>query len=123
MNQVMMASVVLGIISYSIVAIINAITNFSLKKRLIDKAQVNEDFHKALAESMKAVTQGGERSRYPSLKWGLVTLGAGVGLILTQYLSTDWHNDPLPFGLVLTCISLGFVIYYFVVKADEKKVQ
>ncbi len=121
MSNIMMATVVLGIIAYGIISIINEITSYKLKKRLIEKAQVNEDFHKALAESMKAVTQGQEKGRYPSLKWGLVFLGAGVGLILTQYLVHDYYNSPLPFGLLLSSISLGFLIYYFVVRAEDKK--
>lgn len=121
MQDAIIALVVLGTMTIAIVSIINAITSYKLKKKLIEKAQANDRLDATLADSMKLLTQKSESNKYPTLKWGLVTLGAGLGLILTNYLTFDF-DGPLPFGILLTCISIGFLVYYFIVKSEEKNI-
>jgi hypothetical protein len=120
MQDAIIALVVLGTLTIAIVSIINAVTSYKLKRKLIEKAQADEKSGAMLSESMKLLAAKSESNKYPTLKWGLVTLGAGLGLILTHYLSFD-YDSPLPFGLLLTCISIGFLLYYFIMKAEEKK--
>jgi len=111
---------VIGIIAFGIITIIRTITDYKLKRRLIDKAEVNEGFSSALEESMKSISTKREQTSYPTLKWGLVFLSVGVGLILLHYLDYNM-NSPLPFGIISACAALGFLVYYFLMKKEFKK--
>ena len=120
MNEGIAIVIVIGILTYSIIALVKLILDFKLKKRLIDKAEVNENFSNALEESMKTISSSYERNRYPTLKWGLVFLFAGIGLISLEYLQYEFRS-PLPFGIILACTSLGFLIYYLIMRNEMKK--
>jgi len=120
MNEGIAIISVIGIIAYSIITLVKLISDFKLKKRLIDKAEVNVNFSNALEESMKTISSNYERNRYPTLKWGLVFLFAGVGLITLEYLQYEFKS-PLPFGIILASTSLGFLIYYLVMRQEMKK--
>lgn len=111
---------VIGIISLGIVTIIKTITDYKLKRRLIEKAEVNEGFSTALEESMKSISPRVEQNRYPTLKWGLVFLSVGAGLITLHFMDYNM-NSTLPFGIISASAALGFLVYYFVVKQDLKK--
>lgn len=111
---------VFGIITFGIVTLVRLITEYKLKRRLIDKAEVNEGFSTALEESMKSISPKVEQNRYPTLKWGLVFLSVGCGLISLHYMDYNM-NSPLPFGLISACAALGFLIYYFIMKQEMKK--
>jgi hypothetical protein len=111
---------VIGIIALGIVTIIRTITDYKLKRRLIDKAEVNEGFSAALEESMKSIAPRVEQNRYPTLKWGLVFLSVGVGLIALHFLNPGM-NSPLPFGIISASAALGFLIYYFIIRQDLQK--
>lgn len=65
-----------------------------------------------------------EASKYPSLKWGLVALCGGLGLIISEMIrmnsgSNDWENPLLPLGIVLVAISAGFLGYFFIVNRKK----
>lgn len=111
---------VIGIIAFGIITLVKTITEYKLKRRLIDKAEVNEGFSSALEESIKSISTKVEHTSYPTLKWGLVFLFVGTGLILLNYLEYDFRS-PLPFGIISACAALGFLIYYFLVKKELKK--
>ena len=120
MNEGLAAMTVVGIIAYGIVTIIKLITEYKLKRRLIDKAEVSEGLSIALEESMKSIAPKYEQLRYPTLKWGLVFLSAGVGLIALEFFEYDYRS-PLPFGILSACVSIGFLVYYFLMKREIKK--
>lgn len=111
---------VIGIIALGIITLVKTITDYKLKRRLIDKAEVNEGFSTALEESMKSISSRVEQNRYPTLKWGLVFLLVGSGLITLNFMDYNM-NSTLPFGIISACAALGFLIYYFIVKQDLKK--
>lgn len=113
--------VVIGFIIYGILKLIQIITEYKLKRRLLDKAQVDEGFSSALADSLKTLTTSKENNPYPSLKWGLITLGIGIALIVTNFMDFDYRQSPLPFGLLLTGASLGFLVYYLIIITKEKR--
>ena len=112
---------VIGLIIYGILKLVQIIAEYKLKRRLLDKAQVDEGFSSALADSLKTLSGPKENNPYPSLKWGLVTLGIGIALIVTNFMEFDYRQSPLPFGLLLTGASLGFLVYYLIVISKEKK--
>ncbi len=115
LHDVLMAFVVLGIIGGSIVMIIRSWTDYALKKNMIDKGYVNEDTQAIFKKHAEE-----NQSKYSSLKWGLIFFFAGISLILMQYLPFD-QQSPLPYGLVTVGVSLGFLIYYFLVRNEIHK--
>lgn len=111
---------VIGIIAYGIITLVRLITEYKLKRRLIDKAEVNEGFSSALEDSMKSISTNIEQNRYPTLKWGLVFLFAGIGFIVLEFIEHDFRS-PLPFGILSASVSIGFLIYYFLMKGEMNK--
>jgi len=111
---------VIGIIAYGIISLVKLITEYKLKRRLVEKAEVNEGFSTALEESLKSISPKVEQNRYPTLKWGLVFLSVGIGLITLNFVDYD-HRSSLPFGILSACAALGFLIYYFLMKNEIKK--
>ena len=89
------------------------VTDYILKKKMIEKGFVNEDTQAIF----KTHTPDG---RYGSLKWGLLTLSGGVALILMDYLEVR-SDSPLPYGLLAVALSIGFLVYYVLVKKELKK--
>ncbi|MFT5885046.1 MAG: putative oligopeptide transporter (OPT) family protein [Arcticibacterium sp.] len=100
-----------GTISLAVVAI----TNYLLKKKLIQSGNLD-------AESQKLITQNFAGMKFDNLKWGLILLFAGIGLVVIDFLPmSSNHNMHLPIGIELIFISLGFLIYFFYMKNNDKE--
>lgn len=119
--EVLGVFVVLGTISYGIISIIKAFTDYKLKKRLIEKASANEGIGTALAESMKSLSGNAEKNKFPALKWGLICLFTGIGLMLIEVIDVNYRDSSLPYGILLTAVAVGFLSYFVWVKNEEKK--
>ena len=87
-------------------------TDYILKKKMIEKGFVND-------ETQAIFKQHTVDNRYGSLKWGLIIFFAGASLITMEYLPAR-ADSPLPYGLFAVAVSLGFLIYYFLVKKEVK---
>src|SRR5688572_9657151 len=92
LRQVLMPLVILGTIGASLVLFTRTIADYILKKNT-------------------------DENKYSTLKWGLIILFAGLSLILMEYIHYD-SRSPLPYGLFAVFVSLGFLIYYFIVKKE-----
>jgi di/tricarboxylate transporter len=119
MEDTLTAAVVFGGIYF----LIKVLTDFLLKRKLIITGQVEKT---EILESSKDK----ERNTYPTLKWGLVVLFAGLGLLaiaLTtkQIGSDDWYGHVIQgymsAGIELIAISLGFLIYFIIARFSSKK--
>ncbi len=68
-----------------------------------------------------------EADRYPSLKWGLVALMTGIGFIVIEVLGLfnremiHGRDAVLPLGILMVSVSLGFLLYFFIV--NSKKIR
>lgn len=114
LRDVLMPIAIIGSFGYSIWAFTKVMTEYILKKKMIDKGFVN-DTTQAIFKS-----QNGFEDSYPSLKWGLIVLAIGLALITISLI--DIHPDsPLPYGLLAVFVSVGFLAYYFIVKKDNTK--
>lgn len=104
---------IIGIISVfgSVILFVNIITNYSLKRKLIDKNMVNDE----AASLFK-----NESGKQNSLKWGLIILFGGLGLILIDAMRLD-GDDAMAWGIEAVSISIGFLIYYFAVKKEQNQ--
>lgn len=114
-KDILMGVVIFGGLGGSIILIIRTWTDYILKKNMINKGYVNDDtqaiFKKRVIES---------ENKYSSLKWGLIFFFAGASLIVMEYLPFD-KESPLPYGLFTVAVSLGFLVYYFLVKKELHK--
>lgn len=120
MVDVMMAVVVF----FACYHIIKEFTNFLLKRKIIKSGHFEKA---AILNDEPQETTPQEVNKYPSLKWGLVVFMAGLGLVLIEFLRyTDrdlinYTSGVLPIGIELVFISLGFLIYFFIVNFSKKK--
>lgn len=112
-RQILMAPAILGSLGAAIYFFVKAMTDYILKKKMIEKGFVNDDTQAIFKEHSS-------EGKYSSLKWGLIILFAGIALILMEYIPAS-PESPLPYGLFAVAVSLGFLIYYFIVKKENTK--
>ncbi|MBK8289719.1 MAG: hypothetical protein IPK96_01015 [Flammeovirgaceae bacterium] len=87
-------------------------TDYILKKKMIEKGFVNDD-------TQAIFKQHSADGKYSSLKWGLIIFFAGLSLVIMEFIPTE-RDSPLPYGLFALSVSLGFLIYYFLLKKELK---
>ena len=95
----------------SVILFVSILTNYSLKKKLIDKDLLNTDAGNLFQS---------ENSKQNALKWGLIILFAGIGLIIIDAMGLD-GDDAMPWGIESVCVALGFLAYYTLMKKESDK--
>lgn len=95
----------------SVILFVSVLTNYSLKKRLIEKDMVTPE----TANLFKSMN-GSQNA----LKWGLIVLFSGLGLIIIDAMDLD-SDDAMPYGIEAVCIAVGFLVYYVVSKREMDK--
>ena len=105
-----MPLVILGSIGATLILFARTISDYILKKKMIEKGYVNED-------TQAIFKRNTQENRFASLKWGLIILTAGLSLVLMEYIDYD-TKSTLPYGLFAVFVSLGFLVYYFIVKKE-----
>ena len=110
-----------AIIFFALYQMIKVFTDFLLKRKIIKAGHLD---HAGILEPIKQVQ---EENKYPTLKWGLVALMAGIGLIIIESLSWGgafkWVKDShslMPLGIELVFIAAGFLTYFFIVNTKKK---
>lgn len=94
--------------------IVISITNYLTKKRLIQSGHLD-------AESQQLISKSFIGMKFDNLKWGLVLLFAGIGLVIIEFLpERNTNNSSLAIGIELIFIALGFLTYFFYVKDKER---
>lgn len=109
-NEVLMAIATIGGFGASIFFFTKVMTDYMLKKKMIDKGFVNDDTQAIFKQH---TTDG----KFSSLKWGLIIFFAGLSLVIMEFIPTT-PDSPLPYGLFAVSVSLGFLIYYYIVKKN-----
>lgn len=100
---------VMGTLAMGVYFFTKLMTDYILKKKMIDKGFVNEDTQAIFKN------QASSDNKFSSLKWGILTLSAGLALILLEFV--EFHRgSPLPYGILAVFISIGFLVYYFIAK-------
>ena len=108
LRDVLMPLTILGSLSAGFYFFTKVMTDYLLKKKMVDKGFVNDD-------TQAIFKQHTTENKFTSLKWGLIIFFAGLALIIMEYVPVG-PESPLPYGLFALSVSLGFLIYYFVVK-------
>jgi hypothetical protein len=86
--------------------------NYRLKKRIIESGPLNETslkFFKDLSGMGSEV-----------LKWGLILLFGGLGLVVLEFVPYSAFSSPLPYGLETVFLGIGFLTYYLLARKEKK---
>ncbi len=102
-----MVPIVVGIIFFSVVSIFRIITDYQLRRKMIQMGHVDREAIAILGKQ--------RNSRMESLKWGLIILFAGIGFIILSFPGIDL-DSPLPFGIMAVSIAIGFLAYFGISK-------
>ena len=113
LKDVLMPLTIIGSFGGAIYFFTRVMTDYILKKRMIEKGFVNDD-------TQAIFKQHTSDNRYSSLKWGLIIFFAGLALVMMEFIPTG-PESPLPYGLFALSVSLGFLIYYFIIKKELYK--
>jgi hypothetical protein len=114
LREVLMPIAIMGSFGGAVYFFTKVMTDYLLKKKMVDKGFVNEDTQAIFKQHVA------KDNKFASLKWGLIIFFAGLSLIIMEYLPSG-PESPLPYGLFAVFVSLGFLIYYFLVKKDSKE--
>lgn len=87
--------------------------NFILRKRLITQVPLDD---KALDFLNKLSGVGAE-----SLKWGLILFFGGLGLVVLEYVPYNAGHSSLPYGLEAMFLAAGFLVYFLIMRKEQKK--
>lgn len=110
-----------AVVFFGIYHIFSLISDHLLKRKLI-KAEQYEKV--GILEPTKSTNE--EANKYPSLKWGLVALMSGLGFIAIEVIRIinpkliNYHDAVLPVGILLVFVSLGFLIYFFLMNKKKE---
>lgn len=110
-SDVLMPIAILGSFGASVYFFAKVMTDYILKKKMIEKGYVN-------AESQSIFQKDERTNRYASLKWGLIVFFAGASLVLMEFIPTR-GDSPLPYGLFAIFVSAGFLLYYYLVRREN----
>ena len=113
LKDVLMPLTIIGSFGAAIYFFTKVMTDYVLKKRMIEKGFVNDD-------TQAIFKQHTSDNRFSSLKWGLIIFFAGLSLVILEYIPTG-PESPLPYGLIALSVSLGFLVYYYIIKRELNK--
>ncbi|MES2733203.1 MAG: DUF6249 domain-containing protein [Bacteroidota bacterium] len=99
----------------TVVLIVRSFTDFFLKRKMIELGYLDQ-------KSDKRLNHYFFNDYSSSLKWGLIILFTGLGLITQELLPAEPHSI-LPYGIVLVFVSIGFLIYYLIVSKQLRSIQ
>ncbi|PAW94690.1 hypothetical protein CKK33_14780 [Mucilaginibacter sp. MD40] len=92
------------VVAFTILII--ALMNYRIKNRLIRSGLADENAIKSLNKLQFDIN-------IDALKWGLILLFAGIGLVLLHYIPYQ-PESTLPYGIEIICIAAGLLTYMFV---------
>lgn len=105
------------VIIFAIIAIvIIALFNYRLKRRILEEGNLDDNALKFLFSLSGFGTD--------ILKWGIILFFGGLGLIVLEFIPYSADASPLPYGIEIVFLSLGFIIYYLIMqqrKNDQVK--
>lgn len=103
---------ILGTIALGFIFFTRTLTNYFIKKKMVDKGYVDKESTSILIDTKNS---GG--NPLVTLKWALVIFFGGLALVLLEFIPYE-HDSPLPYGLFALSISLGLLIHFFIVRNE-----
>lgn len=109
----MQDAIQMAVVFGSFVLITKYITEYALRKRLIDKGLVDEKVKYLFADA--GITQ-----LLSNIKWGFLLVAVGIALLWREFTNYD-IEDSTVFGLMFILGGIGFLVYYFIAKSFLEK--
>ena len=104
---------ILGVIFWGILAIVREVSQNKLRHRIVDKGLTGVN--------VQNLFQGGNGgTRHGSLKWGILMLGVGLVLLVSQIISVE-ISDEATFGVMFVTAGVCLLVYYFVAPKNAEK--
>lgn len=100
---------IIAIVALTILII--ALLNHRIKLRMIRAGFVDEN-------AVKALNKLNYDLKIDTLKWGLILLFGGAGLILLNYIHLE-PDSTLPYGIETLFLAAGFITYYLISKKND----
>jgi len=104
-----------AIIFFSIVAIVKIVSDNKTKNRMLDKGMDDVNLRNFFSAQF-------ELHSLSSIKWGMVLVGIGVAIMVSQLFPRDF-TDEAALGLILIFAGLGFLVYYPIAEKRLKKIK
>ena len=98
---------------FTTIGIIKGITNYRLRRKMIESGLINE-------EAMELLKEGSKESYYSSLKWGLILFFSGIGLVIINFVDL-YYDSTAAYGIVIIAASLGFLVYFMFMRKEIGK--
>lgn len=95
--------------------ILYIINSFILKGKILKAGKLD-----LAPEQIKALFEDITIRKSAPLKWGLILLFGGIGLIIIDVIEAD-PQYAMPWGIEIVSISLGFLCYHALSKDKEQK--
>lgn len=95
----------------TVTKIISSLLTHHLKKRIIDNGPLDENAVRMMDKLSKPDNE--------ILKWGILLLSGGIGLIMIEFLNVDVTTSVLPYGVEAIFLAVGFFAYYAISKKEK----
>jgi membrane protein implicated in regulation of membrane protease activity len=109
------APLIVGVVFFSVVAVVKIVAESRTRNRLIERGMVDERVRDMLAPDR-------EMAALSSLKWGMVLVGIGLAALLSQ-LFPYYMDSEVAFGLMFIFAGIAFLIYYPIAGKRLKKIE
>ena len=111
MKQILPFIIMIIVLVIIAVLVIN-LMNYRLKKRILDSEIQNQ----ISLDILKELTGNGN----DIIKWALILIFGGIGLILIEFLPFSASDSTLPYGVETVFVGLGFFLYHLILRSSEK---
>ena len=108
-------ALIVGIVFFSIVAIVKIIADATTRRRMMERAASSDDVSKAMMVHPELINLS-------SLKWGLVLVGIGLAWLVSRWMPYYMHDETV-FGLMFLLAGVGMLVYYPIAQKKLKRIQ
>jgi len=109
-------ALIVGIVFFSIVAIVKIIADATTRRRVLDKAATDP-------EAAQRLYGHPELLNLSSLKWGMVLVGIGLAWLISRWMPYRYWHDETVFGLMFLLAGVGMLVYYPIAQRKIKKIE
>ena len=106
---------IVPVIFFSIVWMFKILSDNRVKRILIEKGELNSNIQALSQVELHP-------SPLSALKWGLVFVGIGAAILISQFFPYS-ISDEMIFALMFLFAGLGFIFYYFIARSQLKDNQ
>ncbi len=108
-------ALIVGIIFFSVVAIVKIISDNTIKRRILEKSISDP-------QAAQALLTHPDLANLSSLKWGMVLVGIGLAWMVSRWMPYYWRDETV-FGLMFLMAGLGMLAYYPIAQRKLKQLE